>query len=133
MAGSSLLVLLALVALWRPLLAITVHEELARVEGLPVNALRMALMLLIAIVIAVAMKIVGVLLITSLLIIPAAAAQRHARTPEQMAVAASLIGLLAVCGGLALSWFQDTPAGPSIVVCAAGGFALSLALPRKSA
>ena len=131
--GGSSMVLLALIVLWRPLLAITVHEELARVEGLPVNALRMALMLLIAIVIAVAMKIVGVLLITSLLIIPAAAAQRHARTPEQMAVAASLLGLLAVCGGLALSWFKDTPAGPSIVVCAASGFALSLALPRKSA
>ncbi len=56
-------------------------------------------MLLIAIVIAVAMKIVGVLLITSLLIIPAAAAQRHARSPEQMAFGASLIGLVAVCAG----------------------------------
>jgi zinc transport system permease protein len=98
------------------LLAITVHEELARVEGLPVAGLRMALMLLIAVVIAVAMKIVGVLLITSLLIIPAAAAQRHARSPEQMALGASLLGMLAVCGGLALSWFKDTPAGPSIVV-----------------
>ncbi|MBF7728823.1 zinc ABC transporter permease subunit ZnuB [Pseudomonas sp. N040] len=130
--GGSALVLLALVALWRPLLAITVHEELARVEGLPVAALRLALMLLIAVVIAVAMKIVGVLLITSLLIIPAAAAQRHARTPEQMAIGASLLGLLAVCAGLALSWFEDTPAGPSIVVCAASGFALSLALPRRS-
>lgn len=130
--GGSTLVMLALILLWRPLLAMTVHEELARVEGLPVDALRMALMLLIAIVIAVAMKIVGVLLITSLLIIPAAAAQRHARTPEQMAVSASLIGLLAVCGGLALSWFKDTPAGPSIVVCAAAGFALSLVLPRST-
>ena len=130
-SGGSALVLAALALLWRPLLAITVHEELARVEGLPVAALRMALMLLIAVVIAVAMKIVGVLLITSLLIIPAAAAQRHARTPEQMALGASLAGLLAVCGGLALSWFKDTPAGPSIVVCAAACFALSLALPRQ--
>jgi zinc transport system permease protein len=59
----------------------------------------MALMLLIAVVIAVAMKIVGVLLITSLLIIPAAAAQRHARSPEQMALGASLLGMLAVCAG----------------------------------
>ena len=75
-------------------------------EGLPVGAIRLALMLLIAIVIAVAMKIVGVLLITSLLIIPAAAAQRHARSPEQMAVGASLLGLVAVCAGLALSWFR---------------------------
>lgn len=122
-------VLLALALLWRRLLAITVHEELARVEGLPVAAIRLGLMLLIAVVIAVAMKIVGVLLITSLLIIPAAAAQRHARTPEQMAGGASVLGLMAVCGGLALSWFEDTPAGPSIVVCAAALFLLSFLLP----
>jgi zinc transport system permease protein len=51
-----------------------------------------------------------------MLIIPAAAAQRHARSPEQMALGASALGMLAVCGGLALSWFKDTPAGPSIVV-----------------
>ena len=129
--GGSAAVLLLLVVLWRPLLAVTVHEELAMVEGLPVAALRLALMLLIAVVIAVAMKIVGVLLITSLLIIPAAAAQRHARSPEQMALGASLLGVTAVCGGLALSWFKDTPAGPSIVVCAAVLFLLSLALPRR--
>lgn len=102
--GGSALVLLMLIPLWRPLLAITVHEELAKVEGLPVAGIRLALMLLIAVVIAVAMKIVGVLLITSLLIIPAAAAQRHARTPEQMAFGASLLGIVAVCLGLTLSW-----------------------------
>ncbi|VXA99714.1 zinc transporter subunit: membrane component of ABC superfamily [Pseudomonas sp. 8AS] len=130
--GGAVLVLALLLPLWRQLLAITVHEELARVEGLPVAALRLALMLLIAVVIAVAMKIVGVLLITSLLIIPAAAAQRHARTPEQMAVGASVLGMLAVAVGLSLSWYQDTPAGPSIVVAAAALFLLSFVLPRRA-
>ncbi|PYC29385.1 zinc ABC transporter permease subunit ZnuB [Aquipseudomonas alcaligenes] len=130
--GGAALVMALLLPLWRRLLAITVHEELARVEGLPVAVLRLALMLLIAVVIAVAMKIVGVLLITSLLIIPAAAAQRHARTPEQMAIGASFLGMLAVCTGLALSWYQDTPAGPSIVVSAAGLFLLGFALPRRA-
>src|SRR5690554_4482040 len=129
--GGSALVLLMLIPLWRPLLAITVHEELARVEGLPVAGIRLALMLLIAVVIAVAMKIVGVLLITSLLIIPAAAAQRHARSPEQMAIGASLLGMLAVCAGLAMSWHLDTPAGPSIVVCAAALFLLSFIVPQR--
>ena len=131
LVGGSVVVLGLLIALWRPLLAITVHEELARIEGLPVAGLRMALMLLIAVVIAVAMKIVGVLLITSLLIIPAAAAQRHARSPEQMALGASVLGVIAVCAGLALSWFKDTPAGPSIVVSAAVLFLLSFALPKR--
>lgn len=132
MALGCALVLVLLLWLWRPLMAITVHEELAQVEGLPVNYIRLALMLLIAVVIAVAMKIVGVLLITSLLIIPAAAAQRHARTPEQMAFGASAAGMLAVCLGLALSWYQDTPAGPSIVVSAAALFLLSFLLPRRA-
>lgn len=129
--GGSALVLALLVLLWRPLLAITVHEELAKVEGVPVMAIRLALMLLIAVVIAVAMKIVGVLLITSLLIIPAAAAQRHARTPEQMAIGASVLGMLAVGMGLALSWFVDTPAGPSIVVSAAALFVLGFSWPAR--
>ena len=132
MLGGLLIVLVLMSMLWRSLLSITVHEELARVEGLPVTAIRLALMLLIAIVIAVAMKVVGVLLITSLLIIPPAAAQRHARTPEQMALGASVLGMLAVLGGLALSWQLDTPAGPSIVVCAAGMFMLALAIPRRA-
>lgn len=130
--GGSALVLGALAWLWRPLLAITVHEELAQVEGLPVTWIRLALMLLVAIVIAVAMKIVGVLLITSLLIIPAATAQRHARSPEQMACGASLLGMAAVCLGLTLSWYQDTPAGPSVVVAAAGIFLLGYLLPRRA-
>ena len=107
-----------LIKLWRPLLSITVHEELARVEGVPVDAVRTALMLIVALVIAIAMKVVGVLLITALLVIPAATARRFAQTPEQMALIASLTGCLAVCLGLSVSWFLDTPTGPSIVLCA---------------
>lgn len=127
----SALVLAGLLWLWRPLLAVTVHEELAQVEGLPVAGLRLALMVLMALVIGVAMKIVGVLLITSLLIIPAATAQRHARSPEQTVLLATLLGMLSVCLGLLMSWFLDTPAGPSIVVCAAALFLLSMALPVR--
>ena len=133
LAGGGGAVVLALLAvIWRPLLAATVHEDLARAEGVPVGAVSLAFMLLIAVVIALAMKIVGILLITSLLIIPAATARRFARTPEAMAVIAALIGMLAVAGGLALSLWLDTPSGPSIVVAAAALFALAqLPLPQK--
>ncbi len=72
------------------------------------------------------MKIVGILLITALLIIPAAAARRLSASPEQMVVIASVIGVLAVVGGLNLSLLYDTPSGPSIVVAALGLFLLSL-------
>lgn len=129
--GGGALVMALLIWLWQPLLAITVHEELAEVEGVPVRKIRLTLMVLMALVIAVAMKIVGILLITGLLIIPAATAQRLARTPEQMAVGASLIGMLTVVGGLALSWYQDTPTGPSVVVCSTLLFLLTFALPQR--
>ncbi|HNK31671.1 MAG TPA: iron chelate uptake ABC transporter family permease subunit [Plasticicumulans sp.] len=127
--GALALGVLALI--WRPLLAMTVHEELARVEGVPVAAVRLVFLLLIALVVAVAMKVVGVLLITSLLIIPPAAARRWARSPEGMALGASLCGALARRGGLAGSLAWDTPAGPSVVVCAALLFALGLLLPVR--
>jgi len=130
-AAACLLVLIILVPIWRPLLAITVNEELAQVEGINVAWMRTLLMLLVAIVIAVAMKVVGVLLITSLLIIPAAAARRLSSSPEQMAVLASLLGMIAVTGGLALSWFYDTPAGPSVVIIASALFFVLFSLPRS--
>ena len=87
--------------------------------------MRLILMLLVGIVIAVGMKFVGALIMTSLLIIPAATARKFSSTPEQMALFASIIGSIAVCGGLSLSWFYDTPAGPSVVISAAAMFMLS--------
>ncbi len=112
--------------LWRPLISITVHEELAQVEGVPVALVRTALMLMMALLIAVAMKVVGVLLITALLIIPSAASRRLVKTPEQMAISASIIGMLAIGAGLGASFYWDTPAGPSAVLCASLMFAASL-------
>ena len=130
--GGAGLALGVLVWLWRPLLAATVHEELAQVEGVAVFPVRLAFMLLIAIVIAVAMKVVGILLITSLLIIPAAAARRFARSPEGMAILASLLGWAAVGLGLWASLRWDTPAGPSVVVAATSLFALGSAIPAHA-
>ena len=124
--GGGILVLFAVIRLWRPLVASTVNPELAAAEGLEPEKARLAFMLLMALVIAIAMKIVGILLITSLLIIPAATARRFAHSPETMAIAASVIGALAVAGGLFGSLKFDTPSGPSIVVAALALFIASL-------
>jgi len=110
---------------WNRLLTITLHEELAQVEGLNVLQLRLLLMMLIALIVAVSMKVVGVLLITSLLIIPPACARAFTKTPETMSAFASMVGCIAVCGGLAASWFWDTPTGPSIVVATSVLFVIS--------
>jgi len=129
-AAGVVLVLVVLAFIWRPLLSLTVHEELARVEGVNVSRISAIYTLLIAILVAMAMKIVGALLITSLLIIPAAAARKFARTPEQMAVVAILAGMFSVVLGLGASFLWDTPAGPSIVVAASSLFLLSQILKK---
>jgi zinc transport system permease protein len=128
--ASALVGLVVLAAIWRPLLAITVHEDLARAEGVRVWPARLAFVLLIAVVISIAMKVVGILLITALLIIPAATARRFAQTPEQMAVATVAVGALAIAAGLGGSVAWDTPSGPSIVVAAFCAFVLSLSAGR---
>lgn len=123
LGGAVIMVLL--IVFWRALLSTSVSEELASVEGINVPFMRVVLMLLVGLVIAVGMKFVGALIITSLLIIPAATARRFAHTPEQMAIGASCIGMVAVLSGLSLSWFYDTPAGPSVVISASAFFMLS--------
>lgn len=116
---------------WNALVAIATHRDLAQVEGRPVARLEVLQMVLIALLVAVGMKIVGVLLISALLIIPAATAGRLSRTPEQVALGAIACGCLAVFGGLYSAWQLDTPAGPSIVVFAAALFFLLLPVGRS--
>jgi zinc transport system permease protein len=126
--GLSVLIVLAVI--WKPLFAATVNYEIAVAEGLKPDRANFFFMVLMAAVIAISMKIVGVLLITALLIIPAATARRFSTTPEMMALVASIIGAASVWIGLEGSLQWDTPAGPSIVVAALLGFILSL-LPMQ--
>lgn len=122
--GGAALVLVLLVWRWQALLTSTLNEDLAFASGLNPNRERLVLTLALALVVAVALKIVGALLIAAMLIIPAAAARGLARTPEAMAIYATVFGALASLIGLRLSLWQDTPAGPSIVTAAAVIFAL---------
>ena len=123
LGGAAALAVLAW--LWRGLLAVTVNEELASAEGIPTFAVKLVFMLLIAFIIAIAMKLIGILLITSMLIIPAAAARRFSKTPEQMAALAILAGIVSVGVGLWGSVEWNAPAGPCIVVAAAVLFVFS--------
>jgi zinc transport system permease protein len=118
----------AMLHLWRPLLAISVHEEMAAAEGVRVTLVRSAFMLLMALTVALSIKMVGILLIVALLIIPAATARAFAATPEQMAFGAAGVSMVSVLAGLGMSLQFDTPAGPSIVLVMTALFALSLPL-----
>lgn len=115
---------------WQALLTSTLNEDLAHASGLNPARERLVLTLALAVVVAVAIKVVGALLIAALLIIPAAAARGLARTPESMAMMATVIGATASIGGLQLSLWQDTPAGPSIIAAAAILFTLSVLFGR---
>ena len=111
--------------IWRPLLAATVSPDLATVAGLRPERARLIFGILVAAVIAAAIKIVGVLLIVALLIIPAATVRRFASSPERTAAGAAAMGVAAVAGGLLASANLDTPSGPSIVVVALALFILT--------
>ena len=100
-------------------------------EGVPVERVRLLLLFLLAAVIAVGMKIVGMLLVVALVIIPAAAARRMAATPEQMAVASTAVGAASVVAGLFASLEWDVPAGPAIVLVASAIFVASLMVPVR--
>jgi len=117
-------VLALLVWRWQGLVTSTVNEELAQASGLNPRTERLVLTLALAVTVALSIKIVGALLIAAMLIIPPAAARPLSRTPEAMAVGATLAGAFAVGAGLWGSYRFDTPAGPSVVVAA---FALFLA------
>lgn len=120
------LILLVLFRYWREFLSITVHPDLAKIEGLNIAKLRTILMLLTALVIALCMKFVGALVIASFLIIPSATARRFSKTPLQMILYSFVFTLVMLSLGLMLSANFDTPAGPSVVLSAGVVFALSL-------
>jgi zinc transport system permease protein len=103
---------------WRALLLATLSEDLAASAGIDPRRERLILTLALALLVAVSLKVVGALLVTAMLIVPAAAARAVARSPGAMAVAAAALGALAAVAGLLGSWRLDTPAGPSIVVAA---------------
>lgn len=129
--GGAVLVLGLLIWRWQRLVTASVNEELAMASGINPDRERLILSLALAVVVAIAIRIVGALLISAMLIVPAAAARGFARTPEQMAGSATVIGAIAVLGGLWASLRLDTPAGPSIVGVAAVIYALSLVFYRK--
>lgn len=110
---------------WSSLLLVTIDEDLAKAEGINPIYINLLLTTILTIVVAVSLQIIGLLLITAMLIIPAATSRRLANSPEQMALIATLIGIFSVILGIFLSVEIDAPSGPSIVVVSATLFFLS--------
>jgi zinc transport system permease protein len=124
-------VLTVLAWLWPSLLRVAVHEELATAEGVNSGWVRAAFVVVLALTIAMAMKIVGVLLAIAFLIVPVVAARPFASTPEGLVLTAAIVGAASVALGLTLSANADAPGGPSIVLCMALIAGLSLAVSAR--
>ena len=125
MYGSVMIILLVFSQILSPLISISVNEELARIDGIAVEKIRFIFMILLALVVAVALKVVGILLITALLIIPAATARLYSKSPKQMVMVSVLVAIAAVVLGLLASLGWDFPTGPAIVVSASFLFFVS--------
>ncbi len=118
-------ILLVMVLRWRSLLNGTLSPELLVAEGGSKVLDHLVFTLSLALFVALAMKLVGVLLITAMLILPPAAARPLSRRPEQMVVIAGAVGIASILAGLWFSWVTDAPAGPSIVMMASAAFVIT--------
>ena len=111
-----IIVLILIFLNWSSLILVTIDEDLAKAEGINPLFVNLLLTTILTIVVAISVKIIGILLITSMLIIPAAASKRLVNSPESMALLATVFGILSVILGIFLSVEIDTPSGPTIVV-----------------
>ena len=122
--GAAIILILTLI--WKPLFASTVNYEIAEAEGLSPQKYNILFTILMAAIIAISIKMVGLLLITGMMIIPAAAARNLSSSPKQMVVISVIFGLLSVLIGLYASLEINTPSGPSIITTSLLFFILSL-------
>lgn len=131
--GLGFLMIIHLIVLWKPFVLISFHEELAIVEGIPVGLLKMVLSIILALFIALTVKVAGALLIMGLLIISPLTASRFSSTPEDMILKSSMIGIFAVGGGVLSSFYYDLPLGSAVVGINFGLFLLTLMLKKSRA
>lgn len=120
------MVLLVIMLYWQRWVLMTIHEDIAAAEGENILKLHILLVLVMMVTVAVSIKVAGMLLVTSMLIIPAATARLWGKTPQHMGMLSALLGSLAVGFGMSGAWQFDAPSGPSIVVASVMLFMISV-------
>jgi zinc transport system permease protein len=127
---TTVLLLLVLRHYWRSFVAVSVSREIAQAEGIEVRKIQLLMYIMIALLVAVMMKVMGVLLIAAMLVIPTSSARLFSRSPEQMVLISGLYGLGALAGGITTSFQFDWQTGPAIVVSATFLLLITLAITR---
>ena len=118
--------------LYRPLAAVVLDEEGARVAGVPIGALNVVVAVLAALTIALSMRVVGVLLIAALMVLPVIAAARVAWSMRSTLLLAIALGLASVLGGLTVAYYADMPPGGTVVLIAASAFVVTSTIGSRS-
>lgn len=126
-----IIVLTIIIYNWKNFLLITINEEIAQADGINIKKNKIILVILISLVISISMKLVGALLVTAMMIIPSTIARRFSCSPEKMIIMSIIIGAISVTGGIILSLFFDTPAGPSVVLVSTILFLFSFLKKQK--
>lgn len=124
-AALDLVIVLLVLLLYKQFQAVCFDEEFARLQGVPVEAVSLVLLGLIALTVVILIQVVGLILVIALLSLPAAIAHQYARSLTGMMVLASILGAVFVTSGLAFSYQPDLPAGATIIVIAALTYLLS--------
>ncbi len=127
---TTVVLLLLLLHHWRSFVAVSVSREIAQAEGIEVRKVQLLMYIMIALLVAVMMKVMGVLLIAAMLVIPTTSARLFSRSPEQMVAVSALYGLGALAGGITSSFHFDWQTGPAIVVSATMLLLITLAMTR---
>lgn len=120
--GLSIAILGVVVVFGREMYAVSMDEEVARVSGLPVRFLNLLVAVTAAVTVTIAMRVVGLLLVSALMVVPVATAQQLTRSFRATLLGACVIGVLASVGGLVLAFYADVAPGASTVVLALAGF-----------
>jgi ABC-type Mn2+/Zn2+ transport system permease subunit len=128
--GLFILVSLALFAQLSPVTLLTAHEDMAHVCGVPVRRLNYLFVLVLTFAVALSIRLLGIILVTALIVIPAAAARSVSRNLRQQIILSALFGLLSSIGGTMLSYHLEVPCGPTIVLTCVGLFVGSLMAGR---
>ena len=127
---TTIVLLVVLMHHWRSFVAVSVSREIAQAEGIEVRKTQFLMYIMIALLVAVMMKVMGVLLIAAMLVIPTTSARLFSRSPEQMVLISGFYGFGALICGMTTSFHFDWQTGPAIVVSATALLLLTLGITR---
>jgi zinc transport system permease protein len=116
---------------WRSFVAVSVSREIAQAEGIEVRKVQLIMYMMIALLVAVMMKVMGVLLIAAMLVIPTSSARVLSSSPERMVIFSALFGFAALAGGILSSFHFDWQTGPAIVLSATTLLLVTLVVVRR--